>query len=356
MQLKPDLLVFADGTAVGAQDWERRRAELYDAIVPTEYGGMPPKGEKTTAIRRSSNTVRDWGGVNFSVYEVRTVFADGQEISFTLSLWRPLGDGPFPVVLCGDGCWRYFDDSIVQQVVQRGNIAAVFDRTELAADNKGQYRDTGLYRLFPAAGFGALAPWAWGYHRAVDVLERMPEVRGDAIAATGHSRGGKAVLLAGATDKRIAITNPNDSGTGGAGPNRLKATGAEMVEDFFGSGNIFWFGADFAAYRGRDREMPYEQHMLHGLVAPRGLLVTEAYEDKAANPAGAYAACLAALPAYKMLGGLDRIGWSVREGGHSHAPADFAALLDFVDLHLHGRQVRRDFQRPLFPGLKDLLE
>ena len=353
-ELEPDLLKFADGTAVGPEDWERRRDELYEAIVPTEYGGMPPAGEETVALLRSENAGRGWGGPAHSVYEVRTRFADGRDISFTLSLWYPPGDGPFPVVLCGDGCWRFFDDGAVRRTVGRGNIAAVFDRTELAADNKGTYRDTGLYRLFPQAAFGALAPWAWGYHRALDALAGMARVRADAVAITGHSRGGKTVLLAGATDGRVAVTNPNNSGTGGAGPNRLKAAGAEVVEDFFRSGNIFWFGEDFAAYRGRDAEMPYEQHFLHALVAPRGLLLTEAYEDKASNPPGTYAAGLAARRAYGMLGHADRIGWAVREGGHSHAPADVDALLDFMDLHLHGRPVRREFQRPLFPGLDGL--
>ena len=118
---------------------------------------------------------------------------------------------------------------------------------------------------------------------------------------------------------------------------------------------IFWFGQAFADHRHRDHELPYDQHFLHALVAPRLLLATEAYEDKGANPPGSYAACQAARTAYELLGAPENIGWALREGGHAHSETDFKALLDFMDLHLHGLPVRRDFQRPLFPQLETLL-
>ena len=355
MNITPDLLTTNDGTAVEAEQWPRRRAELYDAIIPHEYGGMPPDDVRMETVLRSKGRIRTWPGVNTRTYEVRVGFPDGRELSLTLFLWIPPGDGPFPVVLDGDGCWRYFNDSIVHQVVTRGNIAASFDRTEAAADNKDRFRETGLYRLFPDATFGALAAWAWAYHRCIDALTSFQEVRADAIGVTGHSRGGKTVLLAGATDERIAVTNPNDSGIGGAGLHRMKVEGSEKVDSFFGSGNIFWFGREFSEYRHRDAELPYDQHFLYALVAPRRLLVTDAYEDFGSNPPGSYAACQAARGVYNLLGAPDAIGWAMREGGHTHSRADYDALLDFMDRHLHARELRRDFQRPLYPHLDSLV-
>ncbi|MEC9380191.1 MAG: hypothetical protein VX528_14575, partial [Candidatus Latescibacterota bacterium] len=136
MDVTPNLLTFADGTTVDLEGWPRRRQELSDAIVPHEYGGLPPCGAETTALRRSNvSSVKPWPGVRYFTFEVRTRFDDGQELSLTLSLWVPPGDGPFPVILDGDGCWRYFDDHVVQKVLARGCIAASFDRTEAAADN-----------------------------------------------------------------------------------------------------------------------------------------------------------------------------------------------------------------------------
>ncbi|MFT5374689.1 MAG: hypothetical protein ACI906_001509 [Candidatus Latescibacterota bacterium] len=355
IHLTPDLLISAERQTVAAATWPQRRTELYETIVPHEYGGMPPQGAKTHAIRHSHSTIGGWDGVTYATFEVHTTFADGQELSQMLSLWIPPGDGPFPVLLNGDGCWRYFDDATVQRTLARGNIAASFNRTEAAADNRDAYRKTGLYRIFPDASFGVLSAWAWAYHRCIDALVEMPQVRADAIAISGHSRGGKAALLAGATDERIALTNPNDSGTGGSGPNHLKAERAETVDSFFDSGNIFWFGQGFADHRYRDGELAYDQHFLHALVAPRALLVTEAYEDKAANPPGSYAACVDAQAVYQLLDAPGKIGWALREGGHGHNPIDFEALLDFMDLHLHKMPLQRDFQRPLFPELKTLL-
>ncbi len=354
MEIKPDLLQMADGTAATKTTWPRRRTELYEVIVPHEYGGMPPRGDGTQVLQRSHSKMRDWKGVEYHTYEVRTTFANG-ELPLTLSLWVPPGDGPFPVVLDSDGCWRYFNDNVVREILARGNIAASFDRTEAAADNKDIYRDTGLYRLFPEAEFGVLSTWAWAYHRCLDALVEIDAVRADGIAITGHSRGGKTALLAGATDERVAVTNPNNSGIGGSALNHLKAQGAEEVDSFFGSGNIFWFGKAFAKHRHRDHELPYDQHFLHALVAPRLLLATEAYEDSGASPPGSYAACQAAQTVYQLLGAPQNIGWALREGGHAHTATDFEALLDFMDLHLHGRPLRRDFQRPLFPQLDALL-
>ena len=49
---------------------------------------------------------------------------------------------------------------------------------------------------------------------------------------------GKTAMLAGATDERIAITNPNNSGIGGASLNRLKGVGSEEVNSFWTDGEI----------------------------------------------------------------------------------------------------------------------
>ena len=355
MDVRPDLLTLQDGRAVTASNWRQRRAELSDVIIPSAYGGMPPTGRVGEPLLFSSVKMRAWEGVAYDTYEVCTAFADGKEHMMRLSLWIPPGEGPFPVLLYGDGCWHMLHDETVHQALGRGNIVAVFDRTEAAADNSACYRETGLYRLYPESSFGVLSAWAWAYHRCVDALQQMPNVRTDAIAISGHSRGGKTVLLAGAIDERIALVNPNNSGIGGASLNHWKADGSETIDSFFRSGNIFWFGGSFARHRHRDNELPYDQHFLLAMVAPRPLLLTEAYEDRATNPPGTYAACQATQLVYNLLGRSANVGWSFREGGHAHSVADFIALLDYMDVHLHNRTELRDFQRALFPAMDSVL-
>jgi hypothetical protein len=356
MDVRPDLLTFEDGSPVTAADWPDRRAELADAILSHQFGGLPPEPESVTIQRRATSTVRRRRGVRYHTYEIRTRLPGSEPVSITLSLWVPPGDGPFPVVLDVDGCWPTFHDGVVTEVLERGNVAASVDRTAVAADDSDSYDETGLYRDLEDPSFGVCAAWAWAIHRCIDAFETIDFAESDATAITGHSRGGKTVLLAGATDERIAITNPNNSGIGGAGLHRLKMPGSERIDDFFESGNIFWFGSEFAKYRHRDGDLPYDNHFLQAMVAPRGLLLTEAYEDRAANPAGTYLAAQAASDVYELLDAPESIGWAYRERGHAHHREDYAALLDFVDEHLHDRDPDRNFRRPLYPNLESQLD
>jgi len=355
--LLPDLLTNNDGSEVTAANWCQRRQELVAAIIEHQFGALPPGGNGTTLIRRALSRPRHMQDVTYHVYDVTVEFDATRQLTFTLSLWVPPGDGPFPVLLDGDGCWRYFrENEVVTEVLARGYIAASVDRTAAAADNMDDYRRSGLYRLFPDAAWGVLAAWAWLCHRAVDALLQLPMVRGDAIALTGHSRGGKTALLAGATDERIALTNPNCSGIGGAGLHRLKGRDSETIESFFRWRNIFWYAEPFKQMRGRDAELPYDNHFLHAMVAPRLLLVTEAFEDHGANPPGTYAACRDAGRVFRLLGRPEAIGWVFREEGHSHKVQDYISLLDFMDIHFRQQEPRRCFQRRLYPDLADLLQ
>lgn len=200
----PDLLMTQAGAGVkDAGAWRQRRQELNDIIVPHEFGGMPPEPARVDTTVMTDANIRQWQdwlpGVKHRILEAYVVLPAGGTLSLTVKLWIPPGTGPFPVLLDCDGCWRYFNDDVVRSVLERGNIAASFDRTQAAADNKDAYRNTGLYRHYPDAEFMVTSAWAWGCHRAVDALLTQPEVRKDGIALTGHSRGGKCALLAGAT-------------------------------------------------------------------------------------------------------------------------------------------------------------
>jgi dienelactone hydrolase len=256
------------------------------------------------------------------------VLADGAH-SFTLRVFAPAGDGPHAVVLNGDACWHYATDDVIADILHRGYAFAQFNRVEIAPDMPGT-------RL----PVGALAAWAWGYHRAVDALGQLDLVDPTRIAVVGHSRGGKAALLAGATDERIALTSANNSGAGGAGCLRVSGPGAETLADVTRA-FPHWFGPDLAAYAGREHALPFDQHFLKALVAPRALLTTEALDDHWANPSGSWHTHQAARAVYELLGAGERIAITFRPGGHDHAPMDWTTLLDYCDVALrgHGAQV-----------------
>ena len=258
------------------------------------------------------------------------------------------GERKWPVVICGDGCWRTVTDEVVGEVLGRGYALATFNRTEIVPDLNR--RDVALYRVYPGLDFGALAAWAWGYHRVVDLLVTLPFVDPSALAVVGHSRGGKTALLAGATDERIALTAPNDSGCGGAGSFLYQGDKCERLADLVRA-FPFWLSPRAPHYVDREEAMGFDQHFLRALVAPRAQVSTEALGDLWANPAGTYQTYRAAREAYRFLGAEGRIGIWYREGEHRHGIADWKAFLDFADVQLRGLKNQTDFDMNPFPDM-----
>lgn len=354
----PDLFACDDGGRVADADgWRRRRTELAGALQDAIYGRLPPAGEVALELLHRHHPVARLAGAFHYQYRVR-VAGGAEPFWFLLDLLVPPGDGAFPqngrvpVVLTGDGCWKYASDEVAAKVVGRGFALAVFNRTEIAPDAYDPARDTALYRVFPGRDFGALAAWAWGYHRAVDALLRLPFIDGGRIAVVGHSRGGKASLLAGATDERIALVSANDSGCAGAGCFRWVGEGCERIAHML-EAIPYWFAPALRAYAGREQDLPTDLHALKALCAPRPLLTTEAFGDLWANPTGTCQTHRAAREAYRFLGAEDRLGHWYRPGGHTHGLDDWRAFLDFAALHLLGKPCANRFDLDPFPEMAD---
>ncbi len=330
----PDLFEFQSGERVRSEeDWLRRREELRELILNIEYGHLPPPAEVRGELLHPHQCAVT--GAEHSTY--RLVIEGGQApFWFILHLLKPRAEGGSsggerrPVVINGDGCWKYVTEAVVAEVLRRGHILATFNRTEIVPDAYRSERDSGLYLVYPQGDFGALSAWAWGYHRVVDFLLTRDDVDPDRLAVVGHSRGGKTVLLAGATDERIALTAPNNSGSGGAGCFRWHAEGCEKLEDGWRM-VPYWYSPRVAEYVGHEENLPFDQHALKALVAPRALLSTEALADLWANPSGTYQTYAAAREVYRFLGAEQRIGIWYREGDHNHGLVDWQAFLDFAD-------------------------
>jgi dienelactone hydrolase len=354
----PDPFTFNDGSRVKTkEDWSRRRAELLESVLYYEYGRMPPAPGNTTAVELVASGYREWPNATHRVFKVSC--GPDKKVSFTLDLIVPKGKGPFPAIIRGDLGWGKLDDAIALDVIKRGYILAEFNRTELAPDNKN-YKETGVYLGYPDAECGAVAAWAWGFHRCVDVLTTLDYVDKGKIAVTGHSRGGKAAILAGATDERVALTVPNNSGCGGAGSFKFQAPKSEDIVAI--TRNFpFWFGPRFMEFMDSKEEggktvrtsrierLPFDQHALKAACAPRAFLETEAMGDQWANPEGSRQTYAAAKEVYKFLGVPDRIAIVYREGGHAHNADDWTVLLDYADKVFFDKKSGRNFDENRFP-------
>ncbi len=340
----PELLTFADGRPVrSAADWAARKAEIFHDTIELEYGGMPPAPEFMEV-----ELLHDAGNSRLQSYRVLTGPA-ARPFSFTLQVYLPKEDtvtGRYPAVVCGDGCWPYFGDEVVASITGRGMLAVRFNRTEFAPDIGSTARTSGIYRAYPQGHFSSVSAWAWGYHRVIDALLTLPFVDADHIAVAGHSRGGKAVLLAGATDERIAYTAPNDSGAHGCGCYRYEqhedvdsndhfSVRCERLADLV---RVFpeWLGPDMAGYIGREAELPHDMHFVKAFCAPRCLVMTDALGDIWANPRGSKVSTAAARPLYALLGCGQNLVQYYRTGGHAHGVQDVAVLLDVMDARRTG--------------------
>lgn len=330
----PDPFLFTDGRRVkSADDWAARRAEILELIQQHEYGHLPPPPKSMKTVLIGTHKPRWYPNTQHQQFKA-TCELEGERgsISFVIDMLIPLTDGPKPVIVRGDWGWRKTPDDITKEILARGYILAEFNRVEIVPDLGSEKTDKtiGLWSMYPDADFGAIAAWAWGYHRVVDFLLTRPEVDKDKIAITGHSRGGKTVLLAGATDPRIALTAPNNSGCGGAGCFRFEGAESETLE-MITRNFPFWFSPKLREWAGKEDQLPLDQHFVKALVAPRAFLSTEALGDLHANPSGSLITHQAAAEVYKFLGTPDRIAIQFRPGSHEHNVEDFRVLLDFAD-------------------------
>ena len=239
----------------------------------------------------------------------------------------------------------------IESSIDRGYAVATLYYGDVAPDHPGV--PGGIQPYFHKPGmkngphdWGAIAAWAWGLERALDYLVADKDIDKNRIAVVGHSRLGKTALVAAALDKRIALVIPHQAGCGGTSPSRGKiGESVKQINDRF----PHWFDGTFKEFNDRPDRLPFDQHCLIALVAPRPVLLTNAVEDSWANPQGQFQMLQAAEPVYRLLGagGLDAqempptgkliestLGYHIRPGGHSMGKEDWKIFLAFADKHL----------------------
>jgi len=189
----------------------------------------------------------------------------------------------------------------------------------------------------PALSTGnAMVKWAQGLQAMIRILESDERFDPKKLVAIGHSRFGKAALLAAAMDPSLAGVVGIQSGCGGAAPSRTAV--GETVKDITG---MFphWFSPEFAAYADDTNRLPLDQHWLLALCANRPTMLCNADEDLWANPLGqhemlqlaakAHGTGLAELQIGETVG--DLIAHFYRRGKHQVIESDWDAILGWLN-------------------------
>ena len=344
----PDPFKFDDGTFVKSrEDWEKRKKEIYKTAVELQYGTQPPAPEVL------SFEVLD---ESYGSYRI-TAGTKERQVSFIMRALIPVGNGPrpngpFPVIVDGDLCFKYaFLPDYVPTMLENGIAYVTFNRLELAPDRQDIGRKGPLYEVYPDKTFGAIGAWAWGYSRCVDVLEQLPFTDKNNIAFTGHSRGGKTAMLAGVMDERAAVVNPNETCAGACSCYRvsMKAVdenGEEKESETLSSiceRYPLWFGPELIKYAGTEGELPFDSHFLKALVAPRILLEGEAASDIWANPVGSWQTIMGAKEVFDFLDAGDNLIWYYRSGGHFHKGEDIENLVAVMKNRMYSSPLPEGF-------------
>ena len=322
------------------------KATLRDVTLTYGPAGTPPLSLLVVQPNKTTGKIPMWIGINFSGNH--TALAD-PIVSLPKSWMAKHNPGVINERATDAGRGKQVDVWNIELIIDRGYGIAMFYYGDVDPD-KNDFTD-GVHPHFLKPGqkelgkhdWGSVAAWAYGAHRVVDYLLTDAAVDPKRIALVGHSRLGKATLLAGALDERIALVIPHQAGCGGTAPSRGKiGEPVKRINDVF----PHWFNDTFPEFNEQTDKLPFDQHSLVALCAPRAVLLSNAIEDQWANPSGQFEMLQAADPVYRFLGveGLEakavpelgtlansRLGYFIREGKHSMTTADWKAFLDFAD-------------------------
>ena len=386
----PKLLQTVEGKAVSStEQWKSRRAEILSLFSKQMYGAQP-SGKFKLEFQPVSKKYQDaLKGLAIRQQVQIVVRRNGLQHKFDLLIYLPKNvKGPVPVFVGynfhgnqtvhsdrniklasswvqnkknfgstqnkavessrGKRAYRW----PVEQILKRGYGIATVYYGDVVPDYSGSF-DKSVIRLFYESGqkspkpdqWAAISAWAWGLSRVMDYFETDDLIDHKRVAVIGHSRLGKTALWTGATDERFAAAISNNSGCGGAALSR-RAFGETVAR----INQVFphWFCGNFNKFNNKESDLPFDQHMLIALMAPRPVYVASATGDRWADPKGEFLSALHAEPAYKLFDkqGLGvkempqpdksvgaSIGYHIRTGKHDIKGADWKMYMDFLDRH-----------------------
>jgi len=323
----PDPLLRNDGARVTSPNqWPARREEMKQIIEYYFTGRLPPPPGNVIG--------QDLDPANHTRH-VRLSFGPNHSLAFDVTIFTPTtGPGPFPTIIHLNFIATPKPQDYAQ-ALNRGYAVVTYNYKQCGADNK-DCRTTGFFPAYPDYDWADLAAWAWSMSRVVDYLESQPFADKHKLIAMGHSRLGKATLIAGAFDDRFALVAPAGSGCAGTGAFRFNGPGRGGKEGIEQYVKLFSYQLSprMPQFVGHVTKLPFDQHWLIALCAPRPFIAAEALNDQYCNANAATQSVKAAQPVYDLLGASDKLAIHFRPGKHELSQEDWKTILDFADVQL----------------------
>ncbi|MDR3740925.1 MAG: acetylxylan esterase [Terracidiphilus sp.] len=376
----PDPLQLTDCTRVttALKWWSRRRPEIVELFDREIYGRTPAHLPKVTWTVLSSKHETN-GDIAIVTKELRGHVDNAAdpaiEVDIDLMLSVPEhAKGPVPVIV-ELGFSKEFLEMLAkrfpqfapkpgsgptwqQQVLARGWGYAEYVPVSVQADDaagltKGIIGLANHGKPRSMDDWGALKAWAWGASRCLDYFETDRTVDTRRVGITGHSRYGKASLVAMAYDQRWAIGYISSSGEAGAKLFRHRF--GEEIGNIAGD-EFYWMAGNFMKYDSMldVKDLPVDAHELIALAAPRPVFVGAGATDGDGwvDARGMFLAEVGAGPVYRLLGkknlgtsefppaetGLTTGELAFRQHNEGHTPApNWPAFLKFASRYLDRR-------------------
>ena len=346
----PELFRFNNGEKIKDKiDWEIRRNEIKNILCKEEYGYFPsehvPISVKIIDEENKEND-RFCRGTVFFRKILLTLRLGKEQFSFPVNVAIPRKNKTCPAFLYISFCDSFPNKYLpVEEICDQGFAIISFCYQDISPDN--DYFSNGLSKFFykNKEDFGKISLWSWAAMHVMDYVQTLDDIDKDNIAIVGHSRLGKTALLTGAFDERFKYTISNNSGQSGAAISRKKE--GEQVKNICDRFS-YWFCDKYSSYSENINMMPFDQHYLLSLIAPRNLYVASASEDMWADPKSEFLCCVAINQVYelynkkgliyedkypvvdtKLLDG--DIGYHLREGCHYLSRHDWNVFIEYIN-------------------------
>jgi len=375
----PEVLRCQDGTLVtDKRQWEKkRRPELMRILSEQEYG-FTPEGKVSVSYEVMAEKNDAFDGKAMAQQVMFTFSSGEKEIKALALVFIPNSrKGKVPVFIgynfkgnhsTTDDPWVQYspfferitdkkDPSLergnqvgrwpFEMIIERGYAVVTMCYQDIFPDNKNGGPESITTLLpetdDPGSRWQALGAWAWGSSRIADWVQKQSWANKKQLIVIGHSRQGKAALWAGAQDKRFQVVISNNSGCGGAALS--KRCFGETV-DRITSSFPHWFCKNFSQYARNEASLPFDQHELVAMMAPRYVYVASAELDNWADQKGEFLSAYHASSVYALYGmegiptsqmpGLhqpimNHVGYHIRAGIHDVTPYDWTCYMDFCD-------------------------
>ena len=334
-------------------DFLREREKIKELLQANEYGFLPTKPKRVWAEPCACSDADKVFCAGKTQIERFVLHAETEfgEMVFPFSVCLPKGNGKKKTVL-----FLSFDKEIpnkylpAEEIIDRGWGFACLHYESVTSDSPLIDENAKALGYGKNGKIGKLMIWAWAAMRVADYLFTRADIDEKNLAIVGHSRLGKTALIAGAFDERFAFVHSNCSGVGGAA---LYSSHNDECENIKILAEIrpYWFADEFQKFIGKEKELPFDQYYLLGLIAPRVLSVGSALGDPRANPKGEFDGAKAASTVWERFGKVGLIapskalvgenyhgglvGYYLREGLHYFSREDWNRLLGFFESRLN---------------------